>query len=860
MKKIVLFLLEAMLLTGSLHAAKVSPEMASMVARNFMVRQGVKAQLHLVDHGWSEMYLFAAVDGGFVIVAGDDCVRPILGYSLGDRFADTLPEHVASWLQGYAEEIALLCSHGEQASALVRAEWEALLKADGQEPLYTVVVAPMLTTTWKQGAPYNTLCPTDSLNRKTISGCVAIAMAQVMKYWNHPAQGVGSYSYYTANCGTMSANFGATTYDWTHMSNSLTSVSPSVNINAVATLVYHAGVSAKMSYGYSSSGATTTSANNLTTITGERALRTYFKYDKALHSVRRDVVGDSVWNALLEGELLAGRPVIFSGRDTSGGHAFVCDGGNNAGLYHINWGWGGYCDGYYQTGALNPAPGGEGGNATSHYNLQNKMIVGIQPDTTTSGNYTITAKPDNIQHGSVTGGGVHAYGDTVTLRASASSGYRFARWSDGMCYNLRNAIVGGNKTYTAVYEPLNGDTLRYDNGINMGSFGYNPARPFYWGVKFEPSVLSGHALMEGVQVYLKDGTYRVSIYSGTTPSASTLVDTVSVTHSGGTDWHTVSLSTPHTVDATRPLWIVLYCDNVTYAACYGTYCGSTLAAYYNTNGTSWNNIAENRTFLIRGIFSTPIVNCQLNVSTQNEQDGTVSGGGSYQMGSVVTIEAFPAACRRFAGWSDGSLANPRQVSVMGDTSFVALFDTIFYHKTQALRDCDSLTWIDGNTYYTSVTGPSVTLASVEGCDSVVTLRLVLGHSSSDTVEVDTVGAYDWDGENYTESGVYAHLHHTPEGCDSVLVLVLTIREIPDTTGIGSMEDVLPLLYPNPTEGVVKIDLQGVTEVRVYDVDGRQLSTLKGGPLFDLGALPKGVYILTAQTQDGRVGRYRIVKR
>ena len=482
MKRLLSLFLLGLALTGGANAERVSVDVARTVARNFMERQGLKAQVEYVDCGLAEMYLFSVADGGFVLVAADDCVRPILGYSLTDRFADTLPEHIASWLQGYADEIALLRSRGVAPSLLVRDEWETLLKDNGEEPLYAVVVSPWLTTTWKQGSPYNTMCPTDTLNRRTISGCVAVALAQVMKYWNHPLHGEGSYSYSTANCGTMSANFAAATYDWANMPNTLTSVSPSVNINAVATLIYHAGVAAKMKYGYSSSSATTTSSNNLSTITGERALRTHFKYDKALHSVSRDAVGDSVFTALLEEELLAGRPVIFSGHDVSGGHAFVCDGGNNAGLYHFNWGWGGYCDGFYQIGALNPAPGGEGGNATSHYNLENKMIIGIQPDTVAAGNHTLTALPN------VDGGGSYAYGDTVTLTAMSSDGLRFARWDDGMCYNPRTLIMGGDRTLTAVYDSVCGDTLQYDNGVYVTSWGYSTPRSYYWGVKFAPAL------------------------------------------------------------------------------------------------------------------------------------------------------------------------------------------------------------------------------------------------------------------------------------------------------------------------------------------------------------------------------------
>lgn len=598
MKRLLSLFLLGLALTGGANAERVSLDVARTVARNFMERQGLKAQVEYVDCGLAEMYLFSAVEGGFVLVAADDCVRPILGYSLTDSFADTLPEHIASWLQGYADEIALLRSRGVAPSSLVRDEWETLLKDNGEGPLYAVVVSPLLTTTWKQGSPYNTMCPTDTLNRRTISGCVAVALAQVMKYWNHPLHGEGSYSYSTANCGTMSANFAAATYDWANMPNTLTSVSPSVNINAVATLIYHAGVAAKMKYGYSSSSATTTSSNNLSTITGERALRTHFKYDKALHSVSRDAVGDSVFTALLEEELLAGRPVIFSGHDVSGGHAFVCDGGNNAGLYHFNWGWGGYCDGFYQIGALNPAPGGEGGNATSHYNLENKMIIGIQPDTVVAGNYTLTASPN------VSGGGSYAYGDTVTLTAMSSDGLRFARWDDGMCYNPRTLIMGGDRTLTAVYDSVCGDTLQYDNGVYVTSWGYSTPRSYYWGVKFAPALLTGHAQLDAVQVYLKVGTYRLMIFNNTTPSEVTMVDSMSYV-STEKGWHTLTLRNPLPVNVTRPLWIVFYNDDVDHPACAGVYCGHQHASYASSNLNDMSTTTNNRTFLIRGIFSSP---------------------------------------------------------------------------------------------------------------------------------------------------------------------------------------------------------------------------------------------------------------
>lgn len=710
MKRIVAFIVVGLLFAGSAQAAKVTPETATTVAHHFMERQGVKAPLSQVDCGLSEMYLFAAKDGGFVLVAGDDCVHPILGYSLTDKVTTPLPENMVDWINGYVGEIAWLREHQVKPSTQVLDEWNNLLDAAGEGPLFSVVVSPMLTTTWKQGAPYNELCPhSNSDGSDTKAGCVAIALAQVMKYWNHPAQGVGSNSYTRSPYGTISADFGATTYDWANMSNSLTSVSPTVNINAVATLVYHVGVSVNMKYGHSTSSATTVSSNKLTTITGERALRTYFKYDKALHSVRLDVVGDSMWRALLDSELVALRPVIFSGHDTSGGHAFVCDGSNSAGFYHINWGWGGYCDGYYQMGALNPAPGGDGGNATSHYNLDNKMIIGIRPDTVLTGSHTITALPDDTSHGSVTGGGVYAYGDTVELTANAGGRYRFAHWSDGMCYNPRDLVMGGDQTIYAVYNSVCGDTLGYDNGAYLTSWGFSSATPYYWGMKLEPDLLAGHTHLDAVQAYFKgSGSYRLTVCNGMLPEASNILDTLSHT-STEEGWTTLAFDSALAVDATLPLWIILYNEDETYPACSGIYCGHPLAAFSNTNGTSWDPSTKQRTFLIRGIFSTvapPLPPEPVFDTTVAEacvsfdwEDSTYTESGVYE--------------RLFTATS-------------GADSLRVLVLTIYpeYHLFDTVTAVDSFLWVN-NQVYTESGIYDFDTVTIHGCDSLLTLVLTV---------------------------------------------------------------------------------------------------------------------------------------
>ena len=863
MRKPLIITLWGLLLTFGATAETIPLATARHAAERFIAMQrksDVPVQLTLcaAQKEVTEMYLFNAADSGFVIVAADNCVRPILAYSESETLPDLLPEHVAAWLQGYAEEIVYLRSLHVDALSTARYEWDLLLDGSQNTPLFSTTVAPMLTTQWRQGDPYNTLCPGDSdHSSNTLAGCVAIAAAQVMKYWNHPAQGEGSYSYNHSTFGTQSANFGATTYDWSNMPNTLTSTSPATQINAVATLVYHVGVSVKMNYGFNSSGATTVSSNSLTTITAERALRTFFRYSKSLHSIRKDVLPDDMWMELLDDELLAGRPVIYSGHDTSGGHAFVLDGSNNSNMYHINWGWGGYCDGYYQIGALNPASGGAGGNATSRYNLNNKAIIGICPDNAPQSSHTVIASADMATHGSVSGGGFYNYGDTVSLVATAASGYRFAYWSDGMCYNPRDIIVGNDVSYTALYEPVVGDTLQYDNGPYITSWGYSTPRPYYWGVKFEPSSLTGRALIEGVNVHLKPGTYQLMIFNGTTPSPASMLDSLPYLATGDRRWHTITLPTPQPIDNTLPLWVVLYNSDTTYPACAGNYCGNASAAYANTNGTSWTPSDKKRTFMIRAILGSPTLFCQVTVSSDSLSMGTVSGGGQYAYGSTATLTAEPTTCHAFSHWSDGNTANPRQIMVLTDTTLRACFVTDTIVTVQPMEACDSLTWIN-NVTYTSSTTDTLMFLTTAGCDSALILHLTV-HPSYNTVDsVTTCGPFLWmlNGHTYTESSIDYETVPSIHDCDSNVTLVLTIV---DSTGINTAAQPAVLLYPNPTEGMLTLSDMPAS-VEVFDLYGRCTASCLATRQLDLSSLPAGVYTVRLTLADGTIHRQRVIKR
>ena len=383
------------------YGTPVEPSVAKQVACNFwVVNAGKSTSVELVNvteqYGFQEFYIFVHPHGkGYVIVAADDCVQPIIGYSLSSSFVFPLPAHVRAHLQGYEEEIAYYKSAGIRATSEISELWQRM-RNGSYSPRNTTSVAPMLATTWNQGTYYNDLCP-DSAGVRAVTGCVATSTAQVMKFWNWPVTGTGSHTY-TADTlesfdfGTLTANFGATTYQWSLMPNALNSSSTPAQINAVATLMFHVGVAVEMNYGISSSGAYTNSYGYSDLACSENALKDYFGYKNTLYSVYKDQTTSANWVNVLTAEMDAGRPVLESGRG-GGGHAFVVDGYDNNGLFHINWGWGGTYDGYFAHDALNPGGGGTGSSSTHSYNDDQSLVVGIEPNGVLRTNVNYLALP-----------------------------------------------------------------------------------------------------------------------------------------------------------------------------------------------------------------------------------------------------------------------------------------------------------------------------------------------------------------------------------------------------------------------------------------------------------------------------------
>ena len=317
-------------------------------------------------------YVFAnGEDKGFTIVSGDDRMPEVVGYSAqGTYDPDHLPANYVGFMKAYQETVeALLKGDAQVSGGLAEArQWRA-------ERAGTAAVAPLLGgIKWNQGTPYNNMCPLYKGTNRSVTGCVATAMAQVMMYYQYPKELKATIKAYTAKSYGIQIpeiSSGAT-YDWDNMLPDYSkSDYSSAQADAVAKLMYHCGAAVKMNYG-PSSGA------NVTPI----ILATYFGYDADLmQDLTRTVFTLQQWMTLIDNELKAKRPILYSGQASDGGHEFVCDGSDGNGLYHINWGWGGYQDGYFDLTILQPTKGGAGsGSAVDGYNRDCSMIIGIAPD------------------------------------------------------------------------------------------------------------------------------------------------------------------------------------------------------------------------------------------------------------------------------------------------------------------------------------------------------------------------------------------------------------------------------------------------------------------------------------------------
>ena len=349
------------------NAGPVSEKQALEKARQFMPGKSfsvsnISSHARTDNAGVTPFYIFnAGNNAGFVIVSGDDRTKVILGYSdNGAIDVNHLPDNVEGWLDYYAEAISSL----GDGPVTVKSEPQTAKRKN---------IAPLVQTTWGQGSPYNGQCVFDG--DQCVTGCVATAMAQVVNYYQYPNKVAAIDGYelynYDDNWNITSVRYhipalSATTLDWKNICDTYGYYDERTDAQkaAVATLMRYCGQSVQMDYGPSSSGAVTEYVAS--------ALVQYFGYAEGAQALyRSDYETDEEWENIIYQELSGKHPIVYRGRRTSGGHAFVVDGYKD-GLYHVNWGWSGSCDGYFQLNVMDATP-------DRVYNMNHGAIIGVRP-------------------------------------------------------------------------------------------------------------------------------------------------------------------------------------------------------------------------------------------------------------------------------------------------------------------------------------------------------------------------------------------------------------------------------------------------------------------------------------------------
>ncbi len=375
-----LLLLFLLMLPAVLRADNVSRQRAQALAERFFEHRGAATRSGSVVLRWDgesertrsnaepAFYLYTHSAGGFVIVAGDDCVQPILGYSTDGAYSSS-NLNMRNWMLEIRDGINYLRSRSYKASPSVQAQW-----SDGSAAQTRAMTtrSSLLyeTAAWDQETPYNDLCPTLD-GKKVYTGCVATATAIAMRYHKYPSNGRGSMSGYTYKDDNgvsrmIPGHDLGHTYDWDNMplTNGGKATWTDEQKTAVAQLMKDCGVMLKMNYnivGNSLGSAAYTSDV-------PAALIRYMKYDASMYAHYRSAYTHNDWLAKVRRNLDEFGPTVYGGQSKEGGHCFVLDGYDDKGNFHINWGWGGSDNGYFAF------PDFDG------YNTLHEAVLGMKPD------------------------------------------------------------------------------------------------------------------------------------------------------------------------------------------------------------------------------------------------------------------------------------------------------------------------------------------------------------------------------------------------------------------------------------------------------------------------------------------------
>jgi len=913
MKKHILLSLVVLLGMTTLNARPIDAARAKAIGQKFVqanFNSNLRSNdLQLVYTGMSTrgeacFYAFNAGDGGFVIISADDRFRPIVGYSDRGPFET---ENMSPELTFYLDKIieartsgnAVLFDDTEQEWQSVATTGRMLSRNGGRG------VDFICTTLWNQDSPYNYYAPEagNGPGGRCYAGCVATAMSQVMKYWDHPAQGSGSHSYYCQGYGMQSADFGEAVYDWEHMPDRLSGASQQ-EIEAVALLMYHCGVAVEMQFSPTGSGANSWDV--------PYAIERYFSYSSHATLEMRDMYTLKDWQDMLKESFDIGWPVYYSGFSNSGGHAFVCDGYDDSDLFHFNWGWGGSSDGWFVIDEIDYS-----GWAQAIFNYVPSDVYEYMPLEPTdfsvvpSGDFDYAAtltwtnptqdihlnELTNIDQMVVTRNGKIIYTqDNATPGAQMSftdyyqprkvnySVYAVVHTAKGLAATEKNILLGPTCTWTVEMsssssEGWNNGALTFVNGagdeiarlsLTSAQATRNIELPFgHVGIRWEkPEASLG---VFSFNIYDGEGTLKTK-FQGTPEEIESGLFFIANNKCSSEDSELDGTLLTATIEGDQ---VTLNWEPVDNAINYQVF----------RDGLLYTLTTEN-TFVdddLRASFH----NYQVNAITR-EGETLLSNPCSYQPESEcliptnLSIELFTNV-RAKLSWEAPAEAPTGYMIYRrpkgGEFRRIKLLTTTTYTDNLAAQPDDEYEYVV--TAYFRDTECESGYASVAGHPELnfVSFNKTIIPTHLDFYIQNGYVVLNWEkgsmAESYNvyrngehigyniEEDVFVDYHADPNETYSYIVKGRTAHQVSNpsnvayvdwTTSVGEDTEKSLSLYPNPTENSFTIEAEGLQQVRVFNVMGQivtSLTTQEDSVTIDLSAQPKGCYFVETTTTQGR---------
>ena len=860
-------------------STQVDEALAYRTAQAFANTQLSFKNQHLRLVSAEGIFIYNVGEHGFVIVSNSTVLPPVLAWSNQGNFPDLndAPENFSSWIRHYDAMIEFATANHIAPETKIQQLWE-----EASQGIFstrnTQTVNPLINTHWNQDCYYNEYCPAtsggwwwDGPCGHCYAGCVAAAMAQVMKYWNYPETGFGSHTYVHSEYGQQSADFASTTYHWEEMPNEVWDYN-----DAVATLLYHCGVSVNMNYSASGSGAYSADV--------ETAMRSYFGYCGAKYR-EKSSYNEEAWISMLKVELDLSHPIYYSGANGDSGHAFVCDGYDSNDLFHFNFGWSGSGDAFYSTYDVN---GFNQGQAV----VINLFPVSIQADA----NGIIYVSEDGNGDGSSWTNAT----DKLQFASALSSGSGTKVWVKTGTYYGDTTDMEGAFSITAnnrVYGGFEGNEAP-DFDLSLRDFEKSPTyldgqdtrRVLLQEQAFNSStmpiwdgfIIQNGANGSGAGAYLNNYVTlnNCKIINNT---ATMFGGGIYINSTGGAAHVTLNNCTIMDNNASMGGGI---CDRIgaDYINCRisnntATTKGGGIYLYSNTEPTFKNCIISNNTaknaggLYARGKFTA--YNCDFVMNLATESIGGIYHENSHNeyYNCIVWGNEANGLPNQFAGLSDFDHCAVCGIVNGSDNYNIPNENTgeepgVFVRFNQPAQgagaDYHNESWsLHPRSICLNAGKPNTTglgTIDIAGNPRIQKGRVEIGaYESCASLTLIEDAFYESDSPYWffnrplTEPGYYTAVLDGQD-CDSVVGLTLMALDGVDNADMTSFQ-----VWPNPTNGILHIEAEGMYTIEIRNLLGQIVLQSKETETIDLSDFEKSVYFLIISDKNGKKSITKIIK-